>query len=40
MTLKWSNEFTGEKGYFKNGIRDEKHRVTYRKQKSVKGDIK
>ena len=30
MTLKYENPFTGEKGYYKKGIRDEKHKVTYK----------
>lgn len=32
MVLRWENIITGEKGYFKNGIRDEKYRVTYKRK--------
>lgn len=35
ITLRYENKYTGEKGYYKKGIRDEKHKVTYRKRNKV-----
>lgn len=38
MSLKYENKLTGEKGYYKKGIMDEKHKVTYKKQKKEGGN--
>lgn len=36
ITLRYENKFTGEKGYYKKGIRDENHKVTYKKRNNNK----